>query len=39
MGVSDGGGGRCNRLVTSTGELALGPLPCQLSPGRDAFGA
>jgi len=23
----------CNRLVESIGELALGPLPCQLSPG------
>ena len=28
-----------NRLGTSIGELALGPLPCQLSPGGDAFGA
>ena len=26
-------------LVTSIGELALGPLPCQLSPGGDTFGA
>ena len=25
--------------MTSIGELALGPLPCQLSPGGDAFGA
>ena len=33
------GGAGCNRLVTSIGELALGPLPCQLSPGGDAFGA
>ena len=31
-----GGGAGCNRLVTSIGEL-LGPLPCQLSPGRDAY--
>ena len=38
--VAEGGGGvRCNRLVTSVSELALGPLPCQLSPGGDAFGA
>ena len=28
-----GGGARCNRLVTSIGELTLGPFPCQLSPG------
>ena len=34
-----GGGGApgvtrgCNRLVTSIGELALDPFPCQLSPG------
>ena len=27
------GGTECNRLVTSTGELTLGPFPCQLSPG------
>ena len=33
------GGAGCNRLVTSIGELALGPLPCQLGPGGDAFGA
>ena len=33
------GGSGCNRLMTSIGELALGPLPCQLSPGGDAFGA
>ena len=33
------GGAGCNRLVTSICELALGPFPCQLSPGRDAFGA
>ena len=31
MGV--GGGAGCNRLVTSVGELTLGPFPCQLSPG------
>ena len=30
-------GGGCNRLVTSIGKLALGPLPCQLSPDRDVF--
>ena len=48
MGVAEGGGGGgggggagCNRLVTSIGEVALDPLPCQLSPGgdEDAFGA
>ena len=32
-------GAGCNRLVTSIGELVLGPLPCPLSPGGDAFGA
>ena len=32
------GGAGCNRLVTSVGELALGPFPGQLSPGGDAFG-
>ena len=32
------GGAGYNRLVTSIGEIALGPLPCQLSPGGDAFG-
>ena len=26
-----------NRLVTSVGELTLGPFPCQLSPGGDVF--
>ena len=31
------GGVGCNRLVTSTGELTLGPFPCQLSPGGDFF--
>ena len=37
-----GGGGRgawCNRLVTSIGELTLGPFSCQLSPGGDVFSA
>ena len=40
-GGTDGGGGGagCNRLVTSIGKLALGPLPCQPSPGGDVFGA
>ena len=28
---------RCNRLVTSIGELSLGPFPCHLSPGGDVF--
>ena len=38
--VSGGEGGvGCNKLVTSIGELALGPFPCQLSPGRDVFNA
>ena len=36
-GVGGGGGAGCNRLVTSIGELALGPFPCQLSPGGDVF--
>ena len=31
------GGVGCNRLVTSIGELTLGPFPCQLSPGGDVF--
>ena len=31
------GGDWCNRLVTSIAELALGPLPCQLSPGGDVL--
>ena len=40
MGVAEGGGDAgCNRLVTSIGELTLGPFPCQLSPGRDLFSA
>ena len=30
------GGAKCNRLMTSAGEL--GPLPCQLSPNGDASG-
>ena len=37
MGVAGGGGGGgagCNRLVTSIGELTLGPFPC---PGGDVF--
>ena len=34
-----GGGAGCNRLVTSIGKLALGPLPCQPSPGGDVSGA
>ena len=39
-GAGGGGGGAgYNRLVTSIGGLALRPLPCQLSPGADAFGA
>ena len=36
-GVGVGGGAACNRLVTSIGELTLGP--CQLSPGGDVFSA
>ena len=43
MGVGGGGGGGggagCNRLVTSIGELTLGPFPCQLNPGGDVFSA
>ena len=35
MGVGTG----CNRLVTSIGELTLGPFPCQLRPGGDVFSA
>ena len=35
VGIGEG----CNRLVTSIGKLALGPLPCQLSPDRDVFSA
>ena len=36
MGVAEGkGGAGCNRLVTSIGELILGPFLCQLSPGGD----
>ena len=31
--VGGGGGAGCNRLVTSIGELTLGPFPCQLRPG------
>ncbi len=39
-GGSGGEGGvGCNRLVTSIGELTLGPFPCQLSPGGDVFSA
>ena len=26
-------------IVTSIGELTLGPFPCQLSPGGDVFSA
>ena len=37
MGVAEGSGAGCNRLVTSIGELTLGPFPCQLSPGGDVF--
>ena len=41
MGVAEwgggGGGAGCNRLVTSIGELTLGPFPCQLSPGGDVL--
>ena len=33
------GGVGFNRLVTSIGELTLGPFPCQSSPGRDVFSA
>ena len=33
VGGGGGGGAGCNRLVTSIGELTLGPFPCQLSPG------
>ena len=33
-GAGGRGGAGSNRLVTSIGELALGPLPCQLSPDR-----
>ena len=32
-----GGGAGCNRLVMSVGDLALGPLSCQLSPDGDVF--
>ena len=39
MGVAEGSGAGCNRLVTSIGELTLGPFPCQLSPGGAAFSA
>ena len=40
MGVAgEWGGAGCNRLVTSIDELALGPLPYQLSPGGDVFNA
>ena len=43
VGALGGGGGVwaavCNRLVTSIGELTLGPFPCQLSPGGDVFSA
>ena len=35
-GVAEEGGAGCNRLVTSIGELTLGPLP---SPGGDVFSA
>ena len=38
VGVAEGReGAGCNRLVTSMGELTLGPFPCQLSPGGDVF--
>ena len=36
QGGGEGGGGGL-RLVTSIGELTLGPFPCQLSPGGDVF--
>ena len=36
-GEGGGGGAGCNRLVTSIGELTLGPFPCQLSPGGDVL--
>ena len=44
VGVADPGGGGgggtgCNRLVTSIGELTLGPFQCQLSPDGDVFSA
>ena len=40
VGVDGGGGGAwCNRLLTSIGELTLGPFPCQLSPGGDILSA
>ena len=35
VGVAEGR--VCNRLVTSVGELTLGPFPCQLSPGGDVL--
>ena len=37
--IRGGGGWGCNRLVTSIGELTLGPFPCQLSPVGDVFSA
>ena len=38
VGEAGGGGGAgCNRLVTSIGELTLGPFPCQLSSGGGRF--
>ena len=39
MGVAEGGVGDagCNRLVTSIGELTLGPFPCHLSPVGDVL--
>ena len=41
VGVEEGKEGDvgCNRLVTSIGELTLGPFPCQRSPGGDVFSA
>ena len=38
-GGEGGAGAGCNRLVASIGELALGPLPYQLSPGGNVFSA
>ena len=35
----EGEGAECNRLMTSIGELTLGPLPCLLCPGGDIFRA
>ena len=38
-GGGGSGGAGCSRLMTSIGELALGPFPCQLSPDTNVFNA